>query len=80
MTGTPFLKAWGSRPDIPAKNLPTKIARLKLSGKCPMGMRIPPLKLKIMLESSPLKSRVLVRRLAVGRGWFGQSARGEDPH
>ena len=30
-------------------------------------MRIPPLKLKIMLESNPLKSRILVRRLAVVR-------------
>ena len=30
-----------------------------------MDMRIPPLKFKIMLESSPLKSRVLVRGLAV---------------
>ena len=30
-----------------------------------MDMRIPPLKLKIMLESNPLKSRILVQRLAV---------------
>ena len=30
------------------------------------GLRVPPLKLKIMLESSPLKSRILVRRFAVG--------------
>ena len=28
-------------------------------------MRIPPLKIKILLESNPLKSRILVRRLAV---------------
>ena len=28
-------------------------------------MRIPPLKIKIMLQSNPLKSRILVRRLAV---------------
>ena len=32
-----------------------------------MDMIIPPLKLKIMLESNPLKSRILVRRLAVLR-------------
>ena len=34
-----------------------------------MDMRIPPLKIKILLESNPLKPRilVLVRRLAVGR-------------
>ena len=30
-----------------------------------MDMRIPPLKLKIMLESNPLKSRILIQRLAV---------------
>ena len=30
-----------------------------------MGMRIPPLKIQIMLESNRLKSRILVRRLAV---------------
>ena len=28
-------------------------------------MRIPPLSIEIMLESNPLKSRILVRRLAV---------------
>ena len=27
-----------------------------------MDMRIPPLKIKILLESNPLKSRILVRR------------------
>ena len=31
----------------------------------PMCLRIPPLKFKIMLESNPLKSTMLVRRLAV---------------
>ena len=30
-----------------------------------MDMRIPPLKIKILSESNPLQSRVLVRRLAV---------------
>ena len=30
-----------------------------------MDMKIPPLKLKIMLESNPLKSRILVWRAAV---------------
>ena len=29
-----------------------------------MDMRIPPLKIKILLESDPLKSRILARRLA----------------
>ena len=30
-----------------------------------MGLGIPPLKLKMMLESNPMKSRILVRGLAV---------------
>ena len=30
-----------------------------------MGLGIPPLDIKMMLESNPLKSRILVRRLAV---------------
>ena len=33
-----------------------------------MDMGIPPLGIKIMLESSPLKSRILVQSLAVGAG------------
>ena len=41
------------------------IAWLKLSGKIPMRLGIPPLKLNIMLESNPLESISLVRRLAV---------------
>ena len=45
--------------------IPTKIRRLKLSAEFPIDMRIPPLKIKSMPESSPLKSRILVRRLAV---------------
>ena len=42
-----------------------RFADSRFSGKTPMDMRIPPLKTKIMLESNPLKSRILVRRLAV---------------
>ena len=52
-------------PNLPAKIVPTKIPWLKLSGKFPMDMRIPPRNIKIMLVSNPLKSRILVRRLAV---------------
>ena len=52
-------------PNFPTKNLPAKIRRLKTSGGFPMDMRIPPFEIKIMLESSPLKFRILVRRLAV---------------
>ena len=33
-----------------------------------MGLGIPPLEIKKMFESNPLKSRILVRRLAVARG------------
>ena len=36
-----------------------------------MGLRIPPLKIEIMLESNPPKSIMLVRRLAVGLPFFG---------
>ena len=38
---------------------------LQLSGEFPMDLRIPPLNIKIMLESNPLNSIILVRRLAV---------------
>ena len=46
-------------------SLRTKIRWLKPSGQFPMGLGIPPLEIKIMLESNPLKSRILVRRMAV---------------
>ena len=54
-------------PNLPTKITPIKIAWFKFSWKCPMCLGIPPLKLKIkiVLESNPLKSRVLARRLAV---------------
>ena len=54
-----------STPNLPTKIIPTKMCRLRLCGKFPMGMRNPPLETKIPLESNPLKSRILVRRLAV---------------
>ena len=50
-----------SAPKLPAKNFPAKIRRLKTSGKLPTGLGIPPLEIKVMLESNPLKSRSLVR-------------------
>ena len=46
-------------------SLLNKIRRLKLSGEFPMGLGIPPLNIKIMLGSNPLKSRILVGRLAI---------------
>ena len=51
----------------PPKIIPTKIPWLNISGMIFMGMGIPPHKFKIMLESNPLKSRILVRRLAVSK-------------
>ena len=51
--------------NLPTKNLPGKISWLKLSGESPVGLGITPLKIEILLESKPLKSRILVRRLAV---------------
>ena len=51
-------------PNLPTNIAPTKIAWLKLSEKSPMDMSIPPLRIKIMLESNPLKSIMLVRKLA----------------
>ena len=53
------------RPNLLTKIIPAKIARLKLSGKFPIALGIPPLIIKIMHESNPLKSTMLVRRLAV---------------
>ena len=51
-------------PNLP-KIMPTKICWLKTYSKFPMGLGIPPLEIKIMLESNPLTSRILVRRLGV---------------
>ena len=52
-------------PNLPTKIVPTKIRWLKTSGEFPMDMIISPLNMKILLQSNPLKSRILVRRLAV---------------
>ena len=65
-------------PDLPTNIIPAKIAWLKSSWKSPMDMRTPPLQIKILLESNPLRSRILVRRLAVPRSqvahvWSGPS-------
>ena len=52
-------------PNLATNITPTNIAWLKLSGKSPMGLGISPLWIKIMLESNPLKSIMLVGRLGV---------------
>ena len=44
---------------------PISALRFWISRKCLMDMRIPSLKTRILLESNPLKSRILLRRLAV---------------
>ena len=54
----------GTTPNLPTKIIPTQIAWLKIPRKSPVDMRIPPLIIEIMLESNPLKSRILVWRLA----------------
>ena len=58
-------------PSLPTKIIPAKIASLKLSRKLPMCLGIPPLNIKILLESNPPKSRILVQRLAVRRSAHG---------
>ena len=52
-----------STPNLPTNIVHTNIDWLKLSGKSPVDMRIPPIQIKIMLESPPLKSTMLVGRL-----------------
>ena len=52
-------------PNLPTNIIPTNIAWLKLSGKSPVCLGIPPLRIKIMFESNPLKSTMLVGRLGV---------------
>ena len=63
-----------SAPHLPTNIYPnTEIAWVKLSRKFPIDMMIPPLNIKIMLGSNPLKSIISVRRLAVtyacAAGW-----------
>ena len=52
-------------PSLPTKIIPTKIVGLKLAGRFPVDLGFPPLQIKTMLEANPLRSRILVRRLAV---------------
>ena len=54
----PELVIFPPTPNLPTKIIPTKICRLIISGKVPMDMRIPPLKLQITLGSNPLKSTI----------------------
>ena len=60
--------------------IPTKTAWLKHSGEFPMDLTVPPLESKIMLESNPLKSRILVGRLAVNKAKGPKDQRTNGPH
>ena len=50
---------------LPTNITPANMAWVIISGKIPMGLGIYPLMIKIMLESNPLKSAMLVGRLGV---------------
>ena len=50
------------RPISPLRSPLLRSADSKLPGDSPMDMRIPPLNIKILLESSPLKSRIVVQQ------------------
>ena len=54
-------------PNLPTKIIPARFVDSNSSGFHPMDLRIPPLTIKILLESNPRISRILVRRLAVGQ-------------
>ena len=60
---SPRLASAWRMPNLPTKIIPTKIRRLKHSGKSPMDLRIPPHKIQILPELNPLKSRILVREI-----------------
>ena len=51
----------------PILPLTLRLRTLLLSGKSPMGLGIPPLIIKIMLESNPLKPTMLVGERGVRR-------------
>ena len=61
------LKLWKLtvRPISPLTLHPASIVWLHFFGESPMGLGIPPLEIKIMLESNPPKSTMLVGRLGI---------------
>ena len=70
MTGPIWGMKWQAKagtPNLPTNIIPTNIALVKLSGESPMGLGIPFIKSKMVLESNPLKSTMLMRRLDVTR-------------
>ena len=61
----PRLQAGDLRPISLLRSSLLRLLDSNFPGNSPMELGIPPLRVKITLESSPLKSRSLVRRLAV---------------
>ena len=56
----------GVKPSLPYQDDPyLGFADFNTSGTFPMDVRTPPLKIKILLESNPPQSRILLRKLAV---------------
>ena len=53
--GGPGFTLLHATPNLPTKIIPAKIARLKSFGNCPLGLGIPPLQFKVLLESNPLR-------------------------
>ena len=47
--------------DLEANIIPSRTRWLKLSGKSPMDLRTPPLNIKILPESNPPKSRIVLQ-------------------
>ena len=63
-------------PNLPTNIPPTNIARLKLSGKFPMGLKIPPLKIKITPESNkPSEIHNVSTRIGRTSFWCAQVVR-----
>ena len=60
-------------PNLPTKIIPTKIRLLNISWRFPMDMRIPPLKIKILLENKP--SEIQNLSTEIGRSQLAWPAR-----
>ena len=61
-------------PNLPTETIPAKIRGRRASGKSPVDVRIPPLELKILIESKPPESGILVRRIGRRRPRGGKTA------
>ena len=52
--------SWPTSPPPHSVNLQTKNLRLRISGESPVGLGIPPLRIKSLLEPHPPKSRYII--------------------